>query len=166
LLLALQALPLLHGALEPRRLHFQYPPYFPALFQGMRLEFEKRGALGSHGLMADVPAGVAWYGGVRCWAQPPRLKDFHAITLEQAIGGLLLSPRTLDRPFLSDLSARPAAGPGFLSQGTNRFGEWGEIYGGLLTGALPRSFPLSSPQKLADNLYVLLNPGLPVARGK
>jgi hypothetical protein len=166
LLLGLQALPLVHGALEPRRLHFQYPPYFPALFQGMRLELEKRGALGSYGLMADVPAGVAWYGGVRCWAQPPQMKDFHAISLEQPVGALLLSPRTLDRPFLSDLSARPSMGPGFLSSATNRFGEWGEIYGGLLTGAQPRGFPLSSAQKLADNLYVLLNPAMPAARGK
>lgn len=166
LLLGLQALPLAHSALEPRRLHFQYPPYFPALFTGMRLELEKRSAASRFGLMADVPAGVAWYGGTRVWAQPPRLKDFHAITLEQPIGGLLLSPRTLDRPFLSDLSARPAPGPGFLSSDRNRFGEWGEIYGGLLTGSLPRGFPLNSAQKLADNLYVLLNPALPPAGGK
>ena len=165
-LLGLQGLPLVHSALEPRRLHFQYPPYFPALFQGMRQELEKRGALPAYGVMADVPAGVAWYGGVRAWSQPPRLKDFHAITLEQPIGELLLSPRTLDRPFLSDLSARPAAGPGLLGAGANRFGEWGEIYGGLLTGTLPRGFPLSSAQKLADNLYVLLNPALPPAREK
>ena len=166
LLLGLQALPLVHGALEPRRLHFQYPPYFPALFQGMRLELEKRNALGPYGLMADVPAGVAWYGGVRCWAQPPRLRDFHAVSLQQPIGALLLSPRTLDRPFLSDLSARPASGPGLLAAGAGRFGEWGDIYGGLLTGTLPRSFPLNSAQRLADNLYVLLDPALPPPRGK
>lgn len=163
-LLGLQALPLAHSTMEPRRLHFQYPPYFPALFIGMRLELESRGAVRDFGLMADIPAGVAWYGGVRVWSQPPRLKDFHALTLEQPIGGLLLSPRTLDRPFLSDLSARAAPGPGLLSGGQNRFGEWGEIYGGLLTGSLPRGFPLSSAQKLADNLYVLLNPALPPAR--
>lgn len=40
-LLIVQALPLAHDALEPRRLHFQYPPYFPALFQGMRSELER-----------------------------------------------------------------------------------------------------------------------------
>jgi hypothetical protein len=38
------------------------------------------------------------------------------------------------------------------------------VYGGLLTGAMPPDFPLSSPQKLADNLYVLFNPSLPAAR--
>lgn len=164
-LLAVQALPLAHDALEPRRLHFNYPPYFPALFQGMRDELERRGQTGKFGLMADVPAGVAWYGRTRVWAQPPRLRDFYAITLEQPIGELLLTPRTLDRPFFSELNARPLL-PGSLSTMPSRFGEWGEIYAGLLTGSLPREFPLGAPQKLAENLYVLLNPLLPPPRGK
>lgn len=164
-LLCVQALPLLHDALEPRRLHFQYPPYFPGLFQGMRDEIERRSEPGRFGIMADVPAGVAWYGGVRAWSQPPRLRDFYAITLEQPVGELLLTPRTLDRPFFSELNARPVL-PGSLSAVPNRFGEWGEIYAGLLTGSMPREFPLAVPQKLAENLYVLLNPALPPARGK
>ena len=161
----LQALPLLHDAMEPRRLHFQYPPYFPALFQGMRQELLRRDATGRFGIMADVPAGVAWYGQVRAWAQPAGLRDFYAITLQQPIGELLLTPRTLDRPFFSELNARPVL-PGTLSAVPNRFGEWGEIYAGLLTGALPREFPLAAPQKLAENLYVLLNLSLPPAREK
>lgn len=164
-LLTIQALPLLHDALEPRRLHFQYPPYFPSLFQRMHEELSRRVQPGRFGIMADVPAGVAWYGGVRAWAQPPRLRDFYALTLEQPIGELLLTPRTLDRPFFSELNARPVL-PGMLSAVPNRFGEWGEIYAGLLTGAMPREFPLNMPQKLAENLYVLLNPALPPARGK
>ena len=164
-LLAVQALPLLHDVLEPRRLHFQYPPYFPGLFQGMRQELERREAAGRFGIMADVPAGVAWYGQTRAWAQPPRLRDFYAVTLEQPIGELLLTPRTLDRPFFSELNAKPIL-PGTLSAIPNRFGEWGEIYAGLLTGSLPREFPLGAPQKLAENLYVLLNPALPPVRGK
>lgn len=161
----LQALPLLHDAMEPRRLHFQYPPYFPSLFQGMKQELQRREAVGRYGIMADVPAGVAWYGQVRAWAQPPGLRDFYAITLQQPIGELLLTPRTLDRPFFSELNARPVL-PGTLSAVPNRFGEWGEIYAGLLTGALPREFPLAAPQKLAENLYVLLNPSLPPVREK
>jgi hypothetical protein len=132
-LLVVQALPLVHDALEPRRLHFQYPPYLPGLFQGMRRELEQRGAAGRWGLMADVPAGVAWYGDTRVWAQPPRLRDFYAITLEQPLGELLLPPRTLDRPFFSDLNAKPLL-PDSLGAVANRFGEWGEIYAGLLTG--------------------------------
>lgn len=163
--LILQALPLVHDALEPRRLHFQYPPYFPALFQGMKSELTKRDALERFGVMADVPAGVAWYGGLRVWAQPPRLHDFYAITLEQPLGELLLTPRTLDRPFFSELNAKPLL-PGTLGGVANRFGEWGEIYAGLLTGSLPREFPLMVPQKLSENLYVLLNPTLPALRGK
>jgi hypothetical protein len=164
-LLLAQAVPLVHDVLEPRRLHFQYPPYFPALFQGMRQELQRRDPTGRFGIMADVPAGVAWYGRVRAWSQPPRLRDFYAITLEQPIGELLLTPRTLDRPFFSELNARPIL-PGTLAAIPNRFGEWGEIYGGLLTGSLPREFPLGAPQKLAENLYVLLNPALPPPRGK
>ncbi|MSU50926.1 MAG: hypothetical protein EXS37_17855 [Opitutus sp.] len=164
-LLFVHAVPLQHDLLEPRRLHFQYPPYFPALFQGMRQEIERRDTTGRFGIMADVPAGVAWYGQTRAWALPPRLRDFYGITLEQPVGELLLTPRTLDRPFFSELNARPIF-PGTLAAVPNRFGEWGEIYGGLLTGTLPREFPLAAPQKLAENLYVLLNPALPPVRGK
>lgn len=163
-LIAAQALPLWHDALEPRRLHFQYPPYFPALFHGMRMELQRRDPGGRFGIMADVPAGVAWYGRTRAWAQPPRMRDFYAVTLEQPVGELLLTPRTLDRPFFSELNARPVL-PGALSAVPNRFGEWGEVYAGLLTGAQPREFPLGAPQKLAENLYVLLNPALPPPRG-
>ncbi|MGH7946488.1 MAG: hypothetical protein ACREF9_15990, partial [Opitutaceae bacterium] len=164
-LVVLQSLPLLHDALEPRRLHFSYPPYFPGLLQGMRHELERREAIGRFGIMADVPAGVAWYGGTRAWLQPPTLRDFYALTLEQPMGELLLTPRTLDRPFFTDLNARPML-PGTLGALPNRFGEWGEVYAGLLTGVLPREFPLGSPQKLAENLFVLLNPALPPPPGK
>ena len=164
-LVVLQALPLLHDALEPRRLHFQYPPYFPGLFQGMRQELARRDSLGRFGIMADVPAGVAWYAQTRAWLQPPTLRDFYAITLEQPIGELLLTPHTLDRPFFSELNARPIL-PGTLGVVPNRFGEWGEIYAGLLTGSMPREFPLGAPQKLAENLFVLLNPAMPPPREK
>jgi hypothetical protein len=162
-LILLQALPLAHDALEPRRIHFQYPPYFPALFQGMRRDMEHRHVQESFGMMADVPAGMAWYSGAQCWALPPKLRDFYAVYSERAIGELLLTPRTLDRPFFSDLNAK-AQLPGTLSPTVNRFGEWGEIYAGLLTGVMPGEFPLSRPQKIAENLYVLSNPALPGPR--
>jgi hypothetical protein len=102
---------------------------------------------------------------MRVWAQPVKLRDFYAITLEQPLAELLLTPRTLDRPFFSELATRPV-GPDSLGRVTNRFGEWGRIYAGLFTGVLPPEFPLSAPQRLAENLYVLLNPALPPARGK
>jgi hypothetical protein len=164
-LLLLQALPLMHDALEPRRLHFQYPPYFPGLLQRMRSELEQRDALGRFGIMADIPAGVAWYGQARTWALPPRLRDFYAVAVQQPIGELLLTPQTLDRPFFTELNARPILLES-LNAIPSRHGEWGEVYAGLLTGALPREFPLRAPQKLAENLFVLLNPALPPPRGK
>jgi hypothetical protein len=165
LLLALQALPLLHDAMEPRRLHFDYPPYYPGLLAGMREELTRRHAEQRFGVMADVPAGAAWYGDQRVWAQPATLRDFYAITLDQPIGELLLTPHTLDRPFFSELAPvrgdRPATG-----SGPQRFGEWGRIYAGLMNGQLPQDFPLRVPQRLAENLYVLLNPALPPPQGK
>lgn len=157
-----QALPLVHDALEPRRLHFHYPPYFPSLFQGLRQELARRGAAESFGLMADVPAGLAWYGGVRAWQQPARMGDFMAVGVRQPVGALLLSPRTLDRPFFTDLNAKVSL-PGALAS-PRRPDEWGEVYAGLLTGSMPRGFPLANPTRLADNLYVLLNPTLPPPR--
>lgn len=164
-LLSLQALPLVHDALEPRRIHFHYPPYFPTLFAGLREELERRAPDGRYGVMADVPAGVAWYGRQRTWAQPPVLKDFYAISVEQPIAELLLTPRTLDRPFFSELSARPVL-PSALLSGSARFGEWGQVYASLFTGRPPQNFPLRSNVKLADNLYVLVDPSLPLVREK
>jgi hypothetical protein len=164
ILLVAQALPLVHDALEPRRLHFQYPPYFPGLFMGMRDELARRDHVGRFGIMADTPAGVAWYGQQRVWSQPVKLRDFYAITLEQPLGELLLTPRTLDRPLFTDLGAKTVE-PSALGQASNVFGEWGRIYAGLFTGLLPPEFPLSSPQKLAENLYVMLNPALPPPTG-
>ncbi|MEO6246573.1 MAG: hypothetical protein ABIQ12_14180 [Opitutaceae bacterium] len=164
-LLALQALPLMRDAVEPRRVHFHYPPYFPALFQGVRQDLERRGANGRYGLMTDVPAGFAWYAQARVWAQPGRLRDFHAIAVEQPIGELLLSPQVLDRPYFSELGARLVARAG-ADAVPSRFGEWGEVYAGLLGGRMPADFPLGPPLRLADNVFVLQNPALPALRGK
>ncbi len=159
-LLVVQALPLAHDALEPRRLHFQYPPYLPGLFIGLQQEIATRGVVGKYGVMADVPAGAAWYGDGRVWAQPTRLRDFYEITLTQPIGELLLTPRTLDRPFFSDLAAKPLLRESMAAD-TNRFGEWGEIYAGLLTGRVPADFPLKQPLKVMENLYVFQNQAMP-----
>jgi hypothetical protein len=165
-LLVVQSLPLVHDALAPPPpVRFHYPPYFPALLRGLRTELELRQASDRFAIMSDVPAGVAWYGDVRSWAQPPRLRDFYDVTLQQPIGELLLTPKTLDRPFFTELNAHALA-PGALASIPNRFGEWGEIYAALVTGTMPREFPLQAPHKVAENLYVLLNPALPPPRGK
>jgi len=162
-LLALQAAPLAHDALNPRWLHFQYPPYFPQLFQGMRRQLEASDQAGRFGLMADVPAGLAWYGQARVWAQPATLRDFYAVQVEQPTGEMLLTPRTLDRPFFSDLNAK-SNNPSFLTASIPRIGEWGEVYAGLLTGTFPPEFPLSTPRKVTEDLYVLFNSSLAPGR--
>ena len=72
---------------------------------------------------------------------------------------------TNGRTFFSELNAKPLL-PESLSAVSNRFGEWGEIYAGLLTGRLPAEFPLQQPTKLMENLYVLINPAMPPPRGK
>ncbi len=162
-LLALQAMPLAHDALDPHWLHFQYPPYFPQLLQGMRRQLDLSDAGGRYGLMADVPAGLAWYGQTRVWAQPATLRDFYAVQVEQPTGELLLTPRTLDRPFFSDLNAK-AKVPSFLTASIPVIGDWGEVYGGILTGNFPREFPLNAPRKVTEDLYVLFNSSLPRAR--
>jgi hypothetical protein len=162
-LLVLQALPLLHDATEPRRVHFHYPPYYPSLFVGLRQELERRGLDASHGVMADIPAGVAWYGRQRTWAQPSRLRDFYALSLEQPIAELLLSAKTLDRPLFSELAGHPVL-PAAIATQDSRFGEWAQVYSGLFTGRFPPEFPLVGSHKLAENLYVLVDPSLPAPK--
>ncbi|HEY1793090.1 MAG TPA: hypothetical protein VGG34_09245 [Opitutaceae bacterium] len=158
-LVALQAGPLVHDALEPHWLHFQYPPYFPQLLQGMRSQLARADPDSRYGLMADIPAGLAWYGNTRVWAQPATLRDFYAVQVEQPTGELLLTPRTLDRPFFTDLSAKSAAS-GFLTASMPKFGDWGEVYGGLLTGNFPSQFPLPVSRKVTEDLVVLINGSL------
>jgi len=165
-LLVVQALPLLHDALEPRRLHFSYPPYYPGLFMGMREELVRRDSQNRFGTMADVPAGVAWYGQQRVWAQPGQMRDFFAINTEQSIGQLLLTPKTLDRPFFSDLAVTKDDSMKLGFGGMNRLGDWGRVYAGLMSERMPENFPLKVTQRLSENLYVLINPALPPPRGK
>jgi len=156
-LLGLQALPLGHDVLEPRRIHFSYPPYYPALFKAMGAELDRSGA-DRVGWVADVPAGAAWYAGRRVWAQPATLQDFYAIHVEQRQVALVLTPDTLDRPFFADLAKAPTE--------RSRFGEWGRIYTGLITGRMPAAFPLKQPRRLADNFYLVIDAGWVRARGK
>lgn len=149
-LLALQAVPLAKSALDPRRIHFQYPPYYPALFIGMRDEMLRRGG-DNPGWMCDVPAGAAWYSGLRVWAQPVSLREFYSIGVEQPMLALVLTPQTLDRPYFAELGRRPDVP-------SARFGDWYEVYSSLVTGKPAPGFPLSLPQKIADNFYVLIDP--------
>ena len=60
---------------------------------------------------------------------------------------------------LADLDAHPRI-PGVLVPRVDFPGEWGEVYAGLVTGTLPREFPLPTSQKFAENLFLLVNPSL------
>jgi len=152
-LLALQALPLVRDCLEPRKVHFHYPPYFPNLFMELRKDATQRFLPGT-GIATDVPAGTAWYGQLRVWSKPERLRDLSVIELEQSIGALLLTPVTLDRPFFTQLAARRED----VIQ-LNDAGGWGGVYAGLVTRKMPAGFPLSMPpQRLTENMVLLVNP--------
>jgi len=152
-LLALQALPLARDCLEPRRVHFHYPPYFPNMFMELARHARERFVPGV-GIAADVPAGAAWYGDTRVWAMPVRLRDFYVVGVEQHIGALLLTPVTLDRPFFTELAARRERAIKLSDAG-----GWGGVYAGLVTREMPANFPLSQTQTLLENMVLLTDPG-------
>jgi hypothetical protein len=159
-LLALQALPLVRDCLEPRKIHFYYPPYFPNLFMELRHDVRTRFLPGT-GVATDVPAGTAWYGQMRVWSKPERLRDLYTISVDQNIGALLLTPVTLDRPFFTELAARKEEAIQLSDAG-----GWGGVYTGLVTRRMPAGFPLSlPPQRLTDNMVLLVNPSALDRRG-
>ena len=53
------------------------------------------------------------------------------MSFEQPIGELLLTPRTLDRPFFSELAT--GAAPASKTPPASRLDDWGRIYAGLFT---------------------------------
>jgi hypothetical protein len=171
-LLAVQALPLARELAEPRKLHFSYPPYYPALFQGVARQVASAGVAATPpgreaGWMCDVPAGAAWYGGGaaggageaggRVWAQPATMRDFAEVNALEPQAALVLTPRTLARPFFAELAKGGGASAGAAAPGGPS--EWAQVYRGLATGRAPPGFPLSRAARVADDLYILINPG-------
>lgn len=151
-LLALQALPLVRDCMEPRKVHFHYPPYFPNLFMELARDAKSRFVEGA-GIAADVPAGTAWYGDIRVWAKPERLRDLYEIGVQQHIAALLLTPVTLDKPFFTELAARRER-----TIKLSDSGGWGVVYAGLVTREMPKNFPLPVPQTLTENMVLLCDP--------
>lgn len=152
-LLLLQGLPLMRDSLEPKKIHFHFPPYYPGLFIELHKVLQVRFLPGT-GVSTDVPAGSAWYGRTRVWAKPERLRDFSQIIVEQNIGALLLTPVTLDRPFFTELAARKDDSISLTDSG-----GWGGVYAGLVTRRMPGTFPLNlPPEKLTENMVLLANP--------
>ena len=159
-LLVLQGVPLLRDSAEPRKVHFYYPPYYPNLFMELRKDMKAR-FMPETGVATDVPAGTAWYGRMRVWSKPEKLRDFYTITVEQNIGALLLTPTTLDRPFFTELAAR-----GEDAIRLTDTGGWGSVYSGLVTRRMPPGFPLNlPPQRLTENMVLLVNPTMVLRRG-
>lgn len=148
-LLGLQALPLVRDVFEPFRGHFSYPPYYPAIYCGMRDDSSRRGGAA---WMADVPAGAAWYSGQCVWSQPATLLEFYEIGVDQPPYALVLGPKTLSRPFFGGLNR--------IGSDPSRLGEWAQVYTWLVTNRPPPRFPLTLAQRFADDLYVLFDPRL------
>ena len=159
-LLLLQGIPLTRDTAAPRKVHFYYPPYYPNLFMELKKDMANRFLPGT-AAATDVPAGTAWYGQMRVWAKPEKLRDFYAITVEQNIGALLLTPVTLDRPFFTELAARNEDAIKLTDAG-----GWGGVYSGLVTRRMPKDFPLGMPpQRLTENMVLLVNPTMVHRRG-
>ncbi len=154
IVLLLQGLPLAHLVLEPpSRAYYAYPPYSPRLMHLMKTGLQNKFYAG-FGLMADVPAGVAWYSGEYVWAQPAQYRDFDAVLQRQPIGALYLSPAVLDRPFFAEL----------LQDGGKRAWDdprrnfsWGAVYAGLPGRTTPSFLPLQKTLRIWDNTYVLMD---------
>ncbi len=151
--LIFHSLPLVHNLSEPRRVPFKYPPYIPSVMVYTRTDLKTKFRPG-FGFMSDIPAGLAWYSQQKVWAKPDDYGSFVNIFLRQNIGGLLLSPAILDKPYFSKLLPASAE----LTGGFEETRHWGDIYRGLDRGKLPEYFPLRIPFQLAVNMFVLINP--------
>jgi hypothetical protein len=150
LTVGLHAVPLLHAWAGTSRLHFTYPPYYPAAMAGVGQEAQRR-SLGPPAWMCDQPQGAAWYAGQTVWAQPASLREFYAIHARQPLVALLLTPTTLDRPYFDQLAKVEDRRPG------SRHDDWSRIYRGLITGEWPAEFPLQLRQAIAPNHQVLVD---------
>jgi len=161
-LLALQALPLAHDALEPRRIHFQYPPYFPGLFSGMKNELTRRDAAwafrsdgrraGRGGLVwADARLGAA--------AQAARFLRHHLGTAHRRIA--THAPDA--RPTVLQRAQCPLDVAGHAQCRAEPFWRVGRNLWRIADRPAPARVSARRTAELAENLYALPNPALPAA---
>ena len=149
-ILGIHSFPLIHNLSEPKRLPFHFPPYVPSLMAITHNVIRQDDFI----IMSDIPAGLAWYSQQSVWGQPAEYGDFQKIFLQQEVGALFLSPKTLDQPFFSKLRYT-----GLKEQrSSNRSRYWGSVYEGLKEGHLPTYFPLKTTLQLHSNIYLLANP--------
>lgn len=142
-LLVLHSLPLLHFALEPRRLPFQYPPYFPASLQQLATVDAQFGT--RSGSVADLPAGWSWYAGgdFRVWQQPADFAQWNRLTDYAPVHLQYFSPQLVDEQFGAALIPPPEPG-------------WEVVYAGLATGRPPADYPLQRVQALPGGGLIAL----------
>jgi hypothetical protein len=158
-LLAAQALPLARDLAAPRSAHaYNYPPYLPALFEGIGQKLSEGRAM-PLAWMADVPAGAAWYSGQRVWMQPATMEGFNYVANWQQVRALVLTPETLAKPYFGEL-AKPRAGAAGVGTAAGA-SDWAAVYRGLAAGRMPPGFPLSVPIRITPDFYVLVDPGTP-----
>jgi len=125
------SLPLILTLLLPRPTPLTYPPYHPAIIQGIANLMEPEELT-----MSDMPWAVAWYGQRQSvWLTLNAQNDYFAIdSFQKPIKGLYLTQRTLDRKFHSELLQR--------SPDSN----WGALVLDIIVNRqqVPPSFPLRS----------------------
>jgi len=152
LMILLHSAPLVHNLTEPRRVHFHFPPYIPSFMVLTRTALMDK-LQDRYELMADVPAGLAWYSRQSVWGQPVEYADFVEIFTRYDIGALFLSPGVLDKPYFSNLLMADLD----VGEDFNKTRYWGAVYGSLQSGKIPEFFPLQISQQLRVNMYMLIN---------
>jgi len=146
-LLLLQGLPLVRDCMEPRKIHFYYPPYYPNLFMELQRDMQARFLPGT-GVSTDVPAGFRLVRARPRVGQAGAFAGFSQIIVEQNIGALLLTPVTLDRP----LFYRAGGAQWGLNQPYGH-GRVGRGLRGARHPPLPASFPLNMPPQKTDGKH-------------
>lgn len=116
---------LIFSLLPPRRNVVRYPaaPYYEPV-----LSVVSKWIGPDEMMMTDMPWAVAWYGNRKALWLPNTMEQFYQINdYHQRVAGLLLTPLTLDRNFLSDM-LRPNA----------ELRPWVTLF----LGQMPQGFPL------------------------
>lgn len=101
-----------------------YPPYWPPIIK------ECSGWMKTNELMmSDIPAAVAWYGDRPCSCLTLNAQtEFMKLNEIKSVKAIYLTPRTLDKPFLTRLIKDPG---------------WGSfVWNAFYTRQLPPNFPL------------------------
>jgi hypothetical protein len=109
LIVGITALPLLNRYTDPPKFGFNFPPYFPRVFNDLNDWFTPKDIICS-----DMPWAVAWYADRKSLWLPMTLPEFNELNdfrFNNRVTGLLFTPVTGFRGLLSDV-------------GVGEFKEW------------------------------------------